>query len=462
MSVISFGLTSILLIVGAIVPLTPGYLSDNQKVCKCIAFRLDDVQDKLNSNSQYAIMTVFVSERVNATLGIVGNAIGRDTTSTSKQVVDYIRANKATFEFANHGYNHEDFSELSEAEQTALLIKSNDSIYRLFGKTPTVFIPPNNIFDDDTPTAMNGARMKVLSGVSANDILYQDTENDVTHIPSNVAMSRYNSESKKWVDIPEAEVKKDIDKAIRNDGYAIVVLRPNSIDSNTGKLRNIIDYADTAGLKTTTISFISNYYKIQIPIKNQQPTGQPVQNVTTVYNNTTNVYENNTSVTTSPAILQEQYDQLIKSIQDLSSITLAEMELIQDIQQTPQERPPQNTTVPGNVDSNNGDSTPPIQSGDGLTSEGMALRDMFANAFQSIAPPSIDGRNLIAAGLATAGLVSLVVIILAVRRRNSHKQRVKADSGQSATATRNKDIKAEKKHKGTDRHTSGEKVNWGD
>lgn len=101
---------ALLLIVSFIV--VPNQASNAYATCKCVVFRLDDVQDYFLTEAQMKVMNLFEKENASLTIGIIGNFFGNDT-----RIVSFVKneTKQPQFQFANHGWNHEDFSLLSEA-----------------------------------------------------------------------------------------------------------------------------------------------------------------------------------------------------------------------------------------------------------------------------------------------------------------------------------------------------------
>src|SRR3990170_1833599 len=77
--------------------------------CRCVAFRLDDIQDYFLNNVQIEIMNTFQKNNKSLTVGIIGNYFGNDTA-----IVNFLKEklenNTSSLEIANHGWNHEDFT----------------------------------------------------------------------------------------------------------------------------------------------------------------------------------------------------------------------------------------------------------------------------------------------------------------------------------------------------------------
>src|SRR5581483_3344989 len=123
---------------------------DNGTPCNCVVFRMDDIQDNWIRAAQITAMNLFLSKHVPLSLAIIMGSIGNDS-----QIVDKIReglknAPNSLFELTIHGWNHVNYADLSEKEQTDTLKKSNDKMIQLFGNKSNVFVTPYGPFDTDT------------------------------------------------------------------------------------------------------------------------------------------------------------------------------------------------------------------------------------------------------------------------------------------------------------------------
>ena len=70
---------------------------------------------------------------------------------------------KACSSLALHGWNHVDYTKLSEQEQKATLLKANEKMQKLFGHKSEIFIPPFNTFNNNTLRAMSQIGLKIIS-----------------------------------------------------------------------------------------------------------------------------------------------------------------------------------------------------------------------------------------------------------------------------------------------------------
>jgi peptidoglycan/xylan/chitin deacetylase (PgdA/CDA1 family) len=220
--------------------------------CNCVVFRMDDIQDYWLKSAQLAAMNQFTSRNQSLTTGIIMNGIGNDT-----EIVNKVKegSDSGLFELAVHGWNHTDYTKLSEEEQRNSMYDSNRKMSALFGKASEIFIPPLNSFNDDTINAMEQVGMKILD---AN----QSSFDELDLKPSNESqtLSSLPTESKNFFYVPSTISFKDYyqDEPIKNSiqnifnnvtqsisayGYAVIIFHPQDfvkIDAN-GNLIDVLD-----------------------------------------------------------------------------------------------------------------------------------------------------------------------------------------------------------------------------
>jgi peptidoglycan/xylan/chitin deacetylase (PgdA/CDA1 family) len=242
-------------------------IETNMHNCNCVAFRLDDVQDYWLNDVQIEIMEIFDEKNLPLTIGIIGNEIGTDPAITS-----YINQSvpKNLLEIANHGWTHEDFTELDKETQSSLIKKINKKIQQTFGVMPSVFIPPYNEFDNGTISAMK--------------------ENYITHFSSSIAISEppFPLANSQLYNFPETsftgELSPDgifvpvnhkltllqIEKSVSEHGFAVVMMHPqdfsileNEVHSNKinwnqiRELELLLDRIKLKGLQVVPIGKIN-------------------------------------------------------------------------------------------------------------------------------------------------------------------------------------------------------------
>src|SRR3712207_52145 len=126
---------------------------------------MDDIQDYWLKSAQLAVMDRFISTNHSLTLGIIMKDTGNDT-----EIVNKVKEGRDSglFELAVHGWNHTDYTKLTEDEQIKSLQDSTKKMTELFGNSSEIFIPPLNAFNGDTINAVQQANMKILNSNSSS------------------------------------------------------------------------------------------------------------------------------------------------------------------------------------------------------------------------------------------------------------------------------------------------------
>jgi peptidoglycan/xylan/chitin deacetylase (PgdA/CDA1 family) len=150
--------------------LTPYSFSSNRSVqayspCNCLIFRLDDIEDKGNSDvPNIAIMQHFIDKNHKLSNEIIVNNFGNsgingNVYKTVKQGYD-----AGLFELGIHGFNHVHHSQLSEEQQSGDFGKAKNKLTSLFNDPNLrLFVPPFNDFDSDTIKAMAENKLDIFS-----------------------------------------------------------------------------------------------------------------------------------------------------------------------------------------------------------------------------------------------------------------------------------------------------------
>ena len=192
--------------------------------CNCVAFRLDDIQDYWINDVQIEIMDIFKQRKLPLTIGIIGNEIGKDT-----KIVTYINQNIPynLLEIANHGWEHEDFTEYDKETQSKSIQLSNEKLHGLFGVTPTVFIPPYNEYNNDTISAMNENKISHFS--SSTSIAYPPypmMDASLYSFPTGATTGELSQGNSLFHGINHKLTSAQIEKSISEYGFAVVMMHP--------------------------------------------------------------------------------------------------------------------------------------------------------------------------------------------------------------------------------------------
>jgi peptidoglycan/xylan/chitin deacetylase (PgdA/CDA1 family) len=88
-------------------------------------------------------------------------------------------------DIACNGYNFEDFTTKTLAQQKTLMTNSKSAIQSTLGVTPTVFIPPYNSLNTNTKTAATATGFTHVSAIVANDPQPYNTSANPWRFPAN-------------------------------------------------------------------------------------------------------------------------------------------------------------------------------------------------------------------------------------------------------------------------------------
>jgi len=223
--------------------------------CRCVVFRLDDIRKGSLENVQIALLNYFISHNQSASLGLIMNQLDNESV-----LVNTIRNgySKNLFELGIHGWNHVDYTNLTISEQQSSILKGNQKMNLLFNTYSRIFIPPFNLFNNDTVSSMQKAGMNILSSAiyyDEPDIIKMYGQNlnlvnkKIFHMPEMTDFSIfYNG---KWVKAPIKLLISDIDFDIRTYGYSVVMLHPHNFAVQVnGSLTDKVDYNKFRSLDT--------------------------------------------------------------------------------------------------------------------------------------------------------------------------------------------------------------------
>ena len=254
-------------------------VSKNKTNCNCVVFRLDDIQDYYLNRIQLALMNLFLEKNQSLSLGLIANAFGNDS-SVVNEVHKGFDAGK--FELASHGWNHENFSKLSERDQVDLLNKSNERIHKLFGIRLLTFIPPEFEFNNATLDAMRQLGVKIISSdhwfysdkkqshLVTNITFSNNTAYDkIFHFPNTVEYSDFVLNKSKtppveqWNTHPVELLLARINNSISAHGYAVVTIHPQEFAiTQNGELTNVLNVTEIGKLKKLVDTIIDRNLRI--------------------------------------------------------------------------------------------------------------------------------------------------------------------------------------------------------
>lgn len=199
-------------------------IRSNTSGCNCAAFRLDDIQDYWLTDSQIEVMEIFNERDIPLTIGIIGNKIGDD-----EGIVSYIqqRLPSDLLEIANHGWNHEHFTEYNLTTQSLFIKNTNTNIQKIFGITPSVFIPPYNEFNADTIYAMNKNHITYFSSsTSQSKPPYNLKNSQLNNFPEAASTGKQTYKGSLIEGISYDITLYELHKSISERGFAVIMMHP--------------------------------------------------------------------------------------------------------------------------------------------------------------------------------------------------------------------------------------------
>lgn len=224
--------------------------------CKCVVYRIDDIQDNWIDNPQMSVMDLYVSKNQHLSLGVIMHLIGADTTLINKMKQG---AQNSLFALDVHGWDHVDYTTLTLQQQEDSLVLANNKMQSLFGSPSITFDMPYDTFNADTLSAMQAVKMKIISSRDYYDTYpffnaggsasYDGNALPIVHMPGTAMYADYNPSVKGgWLDEPSSKILSDIDASIAKYGYAVLVIHPQSFAqvSSAGDLTNVVNQTQIA------------------------------------------------------------------------------------------------------------------------------------------------------------------------------------------------------------------------
>jgi peptidoglycan/xylan/chitin deacetylase (PgdA/CDA1 family) len=269
----------------------------NSTSCPCVVFRIDDIQDSFVNSAQLEAMNLFISKGQPLSLGIVMKDIGDDLRIVGKVGQG---SQMGLFELGLHGWEHVDYTALTEAEQMSTLNEANEKLKMIFGNESDIFVPPFGYFNNETISALEQLGIEILSASiyseerfddsqsifnkTESDIAMNNTElgnttsiqrgsprdNEVYHLPGLVQFKDYINGS--MVKVPREAILSNVSKNIAEFGYSEIVFHPQDLVQtdkngmildggvlNSTEVQDLSELIDTMlanGIKISTMSEI--------------------------------------------------------------------------------------------------------------------------------------------------------------------------------------------------------------
>ncbi len=197
--------------------------------CNCISFRLDDVQDYWLADTQVELINLFAEKNVPLTVGVIGSLIGED-----KRITSVLEENiqSGNIEIANHSWNNDILTEQSTEKQNQYVLETNQKISEVFDVTPTSFIPPQNLYDQQTIEILKSNGFSYLSShVNENNFASID-EDSFYIVPAITETAKLINNDTEWKLLEKEEILEKIIEGINQDGYVIIMMHPQEFALN--------------------------------------------------------------------------------------------------------------------------------------------------------------------------------------------------------------------------------------
>jgi peptidoglycan/xylan/chitin deacetylase (PgdA/CDA1 family) len=238
--------------------------------CNCVAFRLDDVQDYSLNQPQMKVIDLFQEKNADLTIGVIGGLIGEDRTVV-EFLKEKLRNQNSILEIASHSWNNSPVTSFSKEKQDSVIKSTNEQIKKIFGATPTVFIPPENVFNQDTLDVLKINNFTHLSSSFNYDYPpYPLTSSALFRFPQSTQTAIFDSDSNLWIIQERKTIIEDVISSVNNYGFSVVMMHPPDFSINdNGVYRNkisekqiielelLIDDLRNIGLKIVPISQIN-------------------------------------------------------------------------------------------------------------------------------------------------------------------------------------------------------------
>jgi hypothetical protein len=147
-----------------------------------IILRLDDVQATAWRDIAIRIIDDSLGRQMPITVGVIPKDIETDTV-----LVDYLRDNRdnQALEVAQHGTTHaaQEYANISRQDALEMVSSGKETLVRTLGVNPVTFIPPYNIYNENTTLALRDLGFSVISA-GYNEFDYDANPKKIGHSTS--------------------------------------------------------------------------------------------------------------------------------------------------------------------------------------------------------------------------------------------------------------------------------------
>lgn len=243
-----------------------------------VIFRNDDIQPYYRRAEMEAVDEVFVEEGVPVTQGVIPRN-DNESLDPNQQLCQYLRdratAHPDLFEFALHGYTHEEltsfhsgseFGGLAYEKQHHRISEGTRTLESCIGERPRTFIPPLDTYDNNTVRALVEANYTVVSGGGwFTNQYYGETRpfetNGLLHVPNSQSFVKNWSTNEFY---SERAIERRFDRAYQNQSLYMQMLHyPTFTDeSKLETLRGVIEHMKSKeGVRFMTVGSFAEKYQ---------------------------------------------------------------------------------------------------------------------------------------------------------------------------------------------------------
>lgn len=241
--------------------------------CNCVAFRLDDVQDYFLNGAQIDIIKTFEQKQSSLTIGVIANVFGDDP-NLVPLIKTLLTDDKIDLEVASHSWTHRVMTTLTKDQQIDDFAKSDKKIHDVLGVAPITFIPPENLYNDDTVAILKQHNYTHISSHTSTSPTQLFKKSNFYYFHADTQTSILDRQEASWKVQSIDKVLDGINDSLFNYGYAVVMMHPHEFSTySDGVYKNqvnktqvqqlglLIDKIKSQGIRIVTIGEIDSFEK---------------------------------------------------------------------------------------------------------------------------------------------------------------------------------------------------------
>jgi len=198
---------------------------------KLVILRLDDVQAYEWVDISMRITDDSLSRHIPITLGVIPKDIEKDET-----LVDYLRtkSDSREVEIAQHGTTHqlEEYAKVSREDALEIAGSGKDTLAKTLGVNPVTFIPPQNLYNENTTLALQELGFSVISA-GLNEYEYGEHPKRIGYTASTIEGL---SEGQPGSLVLPAEILNTCDEAFQTVDICVIMIHPQDYSNENGSL----------------------------------------------------------------------------------------------------------------------------------------------------------------------------------------------------------------------------------